>query len=136
MSTRRCDWRHTTLRARGARGRVPSGTSCCWRCAFERKATIAYKGSASGRGHDAKHHLRTFENAPSRQLRDFCSFEKVSRGQGTSENSVKAKFAQRVVPRERGKLERPWECTGGYSSSINSSKGTPYALAIFVTVGM
>jgi hypothetical protein len=27
--------------------------------------------------------------------------------------------------------------TGGYySSSTNSSKGTPYALAIFVTVGM
>jgi hypothetical protein len=27
-------------------------------------------------------------------------------------------------------------CTGGYSSSTNSSKGTPYAQAIFVTVGM
>jgi hypothetical protein len=27
-------------------------------------------------------------------------------------------------------------CTGGYSSSTNSFKGTPYALAIFVTVGM
>jgi hypothetical protein len=27
-------------------------------------------------------------------------------------------------------------CTGGYSSSTNSSRGTPYALAIFVTVGM
>jgi hypothetical protein len=26
--------------------------------------------------------------------------------------------------------------TGGYSSSTNSSTGTPYALAIFVTVGM
>jgi hypothetical protein len=26
-------------------------------------------------------------------------------------------------------------CTGGYSST-NSSTGTPYALAIFVTVGM
>jgi hypothetical protein len=26
--------------------------------------------------------------------------------------------------------------TGGYSSSTNSSRGTPYALAIFVTVGM
>jgi hypothetical protein len=26
--------------------------------------------------------------------------------------------------------------TRGYSSSTNSSKGTPYALAIFVTVGM
>jgi hypothetical protein len=26
--------------------------------------------------------------------------------------------------------------TGGYSSSTNSSMGTPYALAIFVTVGM
>ena len=25
---------------------------------------------------------------------------------------------------------------GGYSSSNNSSRGTPYALAIFVTVGM
>jgi hypothetical protein len=55
----------------------------------------------------------------------------------TSQNSVMAKFAQRVVPRESGKLERPWECTGGYSSSsTNSSRGTPYALAIFVTVGI
>jgi hypothetical protein len=27
-------------------------------------------------------------------------------------------------------------CTGGYSSSTNSSTDTPYALAIFVTVGM
>jgi hypothetical protein len=27
-------------------------------------------------------------------------------------------------------------CMGGYSSSTNSSTGTPYALAIFVTVGM
>ena len=26
--------------------------------------------------------------------------------------------------------------TGAYSSSTNSSMGTPYALAIFVTVGM
>jgi hypothetical protein len=26
--------------------------------------------------------------------------------------------------------------TGGYSSSTSSSRGTPYALAIFVTVGM
>jgi hypothetical protein len=26
--------------------------------------------------------------------------------------------------------------TAGYSSSTNSSTGTPYALAIFVTVGM
>jgi hypothetical protein len=26
--------------------------------------------------------------------------------------------------------------TAGYSSSTNSSRGTPYALAIFVTVGM
>ena len=47
-----------------------------------------------------------------------------------------AKFAQRIAPRESGELERPWECTGGYSSPTNSSKGTPYALAIFVTVGM
>ena len=54
----------------------------------------------------------------------------------TSENSVKAKFAQRVAPRESGKLERPWNRTGGYSFPTNSSKGTPYALAIFVTVGI
>jgi hypothetical protein len=54
----------------------------------------------------------------------------------TSENSVMAKFAQRVAPRESGKLERPWNRTGGYSLPTNSSKGTPYALAIFVTVGM
>ena len=27
-------------------------------------------------------------------------------------------------------------CTGGYSSPTNSLKGTPYALAIFVTVGI
>ena len=31
---------------------------------------------------------------------------------------------------------RAENCTGGYSSSTNSSTGTPYALAIFVTVGM
>src|SRR5215217_6702331 len=30
----------------------------------------------------------------------------------TSENAVKAKFAQRVAPRESGKLERPWELYG------------------------
>ena len=47
-----------------------------------------------------------------------------------------AKFAQRGAPRESAKLERPWECTGGYSSPTNSSKGTPYDLAIFVTVGI
>ena len=54
----------------------------------------------------------------------------------TSQNSVKAKFTQRVTPRKSGKSERPWERTGGYCSPTNSSKGTPYALAIFVTVGM
>ena len=54
----------------------------------------------------------------------------------TSQNSVKAKFTQRVTPRKSGKSERPWERTGGYRSPTNSSKGTPYALAIFVTVGM
>ena len=57
-------------------------------------------------------------------------------GNLTSENSVKAKFAQRVAPRESGKLERLCNRTGGYSFPTNSSKGTPYALAIFVTVGM
>jgi hypothetical protein len=54
----------------------------------------------------------------------------------TSQNAVMAKFTHRVAPRESGKSERPWERTGGYCSPTNSSKGTPYALTIFVTVGM
>jgi hypothetical protein len=35
-----------------------------------------------------------------------------------------------------GKRSDRGKRTGGYSSSTNSSTGTPYALAIFVTVGM
>ncbi|HET6660983.1 MAG TPA: hypothetical protein VFH16_13790 [Rubrobacter sp.] len=47
----------------------------------------------------------------------------------TSENPQKAKFAQRVAP---GKRSDRGSCTGGYSSSTNSSRGTPYALASFI----
>jgi hypothetical protein len=52
---------------------------------------------------------------------------------------MKAKLAQRPAPgkREIGKSERDrGNRTAGYSSSTNSSMLTPYALAIFVTVGM
>jgi hypothetical protein len=38
--------------------------------------------------------------------------------------------------RKAGNCTDRGNCTGGYSSSTNSSTDTPYALAIFVTVGM
>jgi hypothetical protein len=38
--------------------------------------------------------------------------------------------------RKGGNWSERGNCTEVYSSSTNSSTGTPYALAIFVTVGM
>ena len=63
---------------------------------------------------------------------------------GTSEKPQKAKFAERELNevRAEGRAGRAgnWSDrgnrTGGYSSPTNSSTDTPYALAIFVTVGM
>ena len=64
----------------------------------------------------------------------------------TSENSVKRKFKFREPDTGEVRTDgsagkaRNWSARGNcaaiYSSSTNSSKGTPYALAIFVTVGM
>src|SRR5215212_2567906 len=69
-----------------------------------------------------------------------------SRHTRTSENAVKQKFNIREPDTGEARTDgsagkaRNWSdrgnCTGGYSSSTNSSRGTPYALAIFVTVGM
>jgi hypothetical protein len=52
------------------------------------------------------------------------------------ENAVFTKFAQKVAPGKRDIGAIVGMCTGGYSSPTNSLKGTPYALAIFVTVGI
>jgi hypothetical protein len=49
---------------------------------------------------------------------------------------MKAKFAPEGRARKAGNDSERGNRTGGYSSSTNSSTGTPYALAIFVTVGM
>jgi hypothetical protein len=68
----------------------------------------------------------------------------VHRRLATSENPIKANFVElrygEVRAEGRADKAENWSergsCTGGYSSSTNSSTGTPYALAIFVTVGM
>jgi hypothetical protein len=56
-----------------------------------------------------------------------CEFLELRKDEVRAEG--RAAGEQEIGATKRG------NCTGGYSST-NSSKGTPYALAIFVTVGI
>ena len=64
-----------------------------------------------------------FSNLSSELLMNFRESDK-------GEVRAEARAAKARYWSERG------NCTRGYSSCTNSSMGTPYALAIFVTVGM
>ena len=85
------------------------------------RSSLGYGRSASGRKWPEVCRAKALGRQP-------CApnFRELRHGEVRAEGRA-SKVGNR---RDRG------NCTGGYSASTNSSKGTPYALAIFVTVGM